>query len=154
MMNSACLLRTALGIWLMMAISTKAAESSFPSDVEFLRKHVEVIVLGVDDGPQVAVVPAYQGRVMTSTTGGPSQPSFGWINYEHIASGKSTPHINVYGGEERFWLGPEGGQFSIFFAPQAKFEFADWQTPAAIDTDSFTLAARAKPRRVFGTKPS
>jgi hypothetical protein len=27
-----------------------------------------------------------------------------------------VPHINVFGGEDRFWLGPEGGQFSIFFA--------------------------------------
>ncbi len=71
---------------------------------------------------------------MTSTTGGQSQPSYGWINYEHIESGKSTPHINVYGGEERFWLGPEGGQFSIFFPPGGKFELADWQTPPAIDT--------------------
>ena len=24
-------------------------------------------------------------------------------------------HVNVFGGEDRFWLGPEGGQYSIFF---------------------------------------
>ena len=94
-------------------------------------------------GPQLAIVPAYQGRVMTSTTGGESQPSFGWINYEQIASGKSTPHINVYGGEERFWLGPEGGQFSIFFPPGGKFELADWQTPAVIDTDTFEVVDKS-----------
>ena len=43
----------------------------------------------------------------------------------------------MFGGEERFWIGPEGGQFSIFFPPGGKFELADWQTPAAIDTDTF-----------------
>lgn len=133
----------ALGIGLMMATSAVAVDRSFRDDVEFLRMHVETIVLGSDsNGPQVAVVPAYQGRVMTSTTGGAAQPSFGWINYEHIASGRNSPHINVYGGEERFWLGPEGGQFSIFFAPGAKFELADWQTPAVIDTEPFAVLAQ------------
>ncbi len=117
-----------------------AAYGAFQTDVDFLRQHVETIVLGDEAvGPRVAIVPAYQGRVMTSTTGGDEQPSFGWINYTHIASGKSTPHINVYGGEERFWLGPEGGQFSIFFPPGGKFELADWQTPATIDTEPFAV---------------
>ncbi len=124
----------------MMAAALCAEENNFPGGVAFLQERVETIVLGSEvGGPRVAVVPAYQGRVMTSTTGGAAQPSFGWINYEHIASGKPTPHINVYGGEERFWLGPEGGQFSIFFAPGARFELADWQTPAAIDTDAFEV---------------
>ncbi len=117
-----------------------ADENAFQHDVTFLRKHVETVVLAeAGNGPSVAVVPAYQGRVMTSTTGGKSQPSFGWINYEHIASGESSPHINVFGGEERFWLGPEGGQFSIFFPPGGKFELADWQTPPAIDTEAFAV---------------
>ena len=121
----------------------RAEENMFQGDVDFLRKHVETIVLGADaDGPRVAVVPAYQGRVMTSTTGGEMQPSFGWINYAHIESGKSTPHINVFGGEERFWLGPEGGQFSIFFPPGGKFELADWQTPAVIDTEVFKVVGQ------------
>jgi hypothetical protein len=43
------------------------------------------------------------------------------------------------GGEERFWLGPEGGQFSIYFKPGAKFDFENWQTPACIDTDTFDV---------------
>ena len=68
---------------------------------------------------------------MTSTAGGDAGLSFGWINRELIASGKLLPHMNAFGGEDRFWMGPEGGQFSIFFAKGAKFEFADWFTPAA-----------------------
>jgi hypothetical protein len=128
----------------MTAMTATAQDKTFDDDVTFLKMHVETIVLGAEaGGPHVAVVPAYQGRVMTSTTGGDAQPSFGWINYAHIASGKPTPHINVYGGEERFWLGPEGGQFSIFFSPGAKFELADWQTPPAIDTDSFEVVEKS-----------
>ncbi|MDP7050136.1 MAG: hypothetical protein QF721_11835, partial [Verrucomicrobiota bacterium] len=56
-------------------------EMTFSEDVAFLQKHVEVITLGQGEGqPKVAVVPAYQGRVMTSTVGGDEAPSHGWIN--------------------------------------------------------------------------
>ena len=59
------------------------------------------------------------------------------------------PHINVFGGEERFWIGPEGGQFSIFFPPGGKFELADWQTPAAIDTEPFQVVDKKRFVRQF-----
>ena len=50
-------------------------------------------------------------------------------------------HIYVFGGEERFWLGPEGGQYAIYFAPGAKFEFDAWHTPPLIDTEPFDLVS-------------
>ena len=125
-----------------------AQERTFGEDVEFLRRHVETIVVGdPSTGPAIAVVPGYQARVMTSTATGNRGNSFGWINYQHIESGKNSPHINVFGGEERFWLGPEGGQFSIFFPPGAKFEFEQWQTPALIDTASYGVV-KQQPNKV------
>ena len=127
-----------------------AKERTFGQDVEFLRKHSDVIVLSDGAGKaQVAVVPAYQGRVMTSTADGSGGMSFGWINYELIASGKPLPHITPYGGEDRFWMGPEGGQFAIFFPKGAKFVFDDWQTPAVIDTEPFELVSRTADNAVF-----
>jgi hypothetical protein len=60
--------------------------------------------------------------------------------------------MNAFGGEDRFWLGPEGGQFSIFFAKGAKFEFANWFTPAIFDTLPFNVVSRAPTKAVFGTK--
>ncbi len=114
--------------------------ATFGADTAFLQAHTEVIVLADRNGlAKVAVVPAWQGRVMTSTAGGDAGVSHGWINRELIAGGKIQPHINAYGGEDRFWLGPEGGQFSIFFAPGAKFELADWYTPAGLDTEPFKV---------------
>ena len=98
---------------------------------------------------KVALSPAWQGRVMTSTTGGDSGPSFGWINRELIASGEIKPHMNAFGGEDRFWMGPEGGQFSIFFEKGKKFEFADWQTPAIFDTKPFKVVSKANDKAVF-----
>ena len=50
-----------------------------------------------------------QGRVMTSTTGGDEGASYGWINYKFIEAGEVSSQFNPYGGEERFWIGPEGG---------------------------------------------
>jgi hypothetical protein len=79
---------------------------------------------------------------MTSTARGLDGPSYGWINREVIAEGKWRPHINVFGGEDRFWLGPEGGQFSIFFPKGASFTLEDWQTPAPIDWDAWDVETR------------
>ena len=127
---------------------SSALAATFSEDVDFLRRYTDALVLS-DGAAQVAVAPAWQGRVMTSTAGGAGGASLGWINRELIASGKLQPHINVFGGEDRFWLGPEGGQFSIFFAPGAKFELADWQTPAAIDTVPYALVEKAADRVRF-----
>jgi hypothetical protein len=65
--------------------------------------------------------------------------SYGWINYDLIESAKLQPHINAFGGEDRFWLGPEGGQFSIYFRKGAPFEFDYWFVPKEIDTEPFEV---------------
>ena len=120
---------------------------SFQEELDFLKAHTSIVLLEQGDAA-VAVAPAYQGRVMTSTFDRDHGPSFGWINHKVIAKGllseadrkgKLEEHIYIFGGEERFWLGPEGGQFALFFKPGTKFEFDDWTTPAAIDTEPFDL---------------
>lgn len=124
--------------------------ANFGDDLAFLQKHTDVVVLhDSSNTAQVAVAPSWQGRVLTSTAGGASGVSFGWINRELIAAGKLQPHINVFGGEDRFWLGPEGGQFSIFFAPGVKFALANWYTPAALDTMPYRLVNQAPDRAEF-----
>jgi hypothetical protein len=127
---------------LLLVLAQATAASSFDDDVAFLRRHTMVVVLGNAPGPQVAVVPAWQGRVATSTVGGPNPPSHGWINRELVASRKLQPHMNAFGGEDRIWLGPEGGQYSIFFAKGAPFDLEHWQTPPLIDTVTWPLAGR------------
>ena len=131
-------------------VSTDTTAASFGSDLEFLKKHTNVLVLSGEGGEaQVTICPSMQGRVMTSTAGGPDAVSFGWINRDLIASGQTLPHINAYGGEDRFWLGPEGGQFSIFFAKGAAFDLEHWFTPPPIDTEPFDLVSRADDRAAF-----
>ncbi len=127
--------------------------ASFGEDTAFLRRHTGLIVLSDEHGlAKMAVAPAWQGRVMTSTAGGDAGRSFGWINRELIASGKLLPHMNAFGGEDRFWMGPEGGQFSIFFARGARFEFADWQTPAVFDTLPFRVASQSANQAAFSAE--
>jgi hypothetical protein len=122
----------------------------FKDDLAFLEAHTKPIVLSSPDGQaQVAVNPDLQGRVMTSTAAGPGGLSFGWINRELLTSGVNNPHINAFGGEDRFWLGPEGGQFSIFFKKGDPFDLDHWWTPPAINEGAFDVAAQEKGRVYF-----
>jgi hypothetical protein len=123
----------------------RVSAATFAEDQDFLKRHTDVLVLTDESGQaQVAVVPAYQGRIMTTTAGGAAGASFGWINRELIASGKFLPHMNAFGGEDRFWLGPEGGQFAIFFAKGVPFDLEHWFTPAPIDTEPFKLVSQSR----------
>ena len=120
-----------------------AVNTPFASDLTFLREHTQPLVLGDPSGPQVVVAPEYQGRVMTSTTGGPDAPSFGWIGRAAIAARARQPHMNVFGGEDRFWLGPEGGQFSLYFTKADPFDLDHWQVPEGFDWGAWDVDSQS-----------
>ena len=124
-------------------------KGTFGYDLEFLRKHHKDLVLLEKGDAQLIVLPAYQGRIMTSTAEGNAGASFGWLNHELIASGKFTEHFSAFGGEERFWLGPEGGQFSIYFKKGVDFKFEHWFVPKELDTEAFDLVASDKTSAQF-----
>ena len=124
--------------------------NTFGDDLEFLKKHTNVVVLSDATGDgQLAVLPKLQGRVMTSTARGTGGLSFGWINRELLESGEFVEHINVFGGEDRFWIGPEGGQFSVFFKNGVPFDLEHWFTPAPVDTESFELVSKSQDRAIL-----
>jgi len=130
--------------------ASKFIDGTFGYDLNFLRQyHKDIVVLGDSAGAQIIIVPAYQGRIMTSTTEGNKGISFGWVNHDLIASGKTTEHINAFGGEERLWLGPEGGQFSIYFKKGVEFKFENWFVPKEIDTEPFELVSSTKSDATF-----
>lgn len=129
---------------------------TFAQDVDFLNTHVTVIELTTGDGPAVAVVPEYQGRVMTSTFDATNGYGNGWINYDLIESGEVKKQFNPFGGEDRLWLGPEGGQFSLFFDKDTvpddgsvKFDIKYWQTPLFVDTETFDIVSQTETEVVF-----
>ena len=127
------------------AVNARCGEGAkFKDDLSFLKNHLkDLVVLSDKSGSvQVAVAPSLQGRVLTSTSDGEDGLSFGWVNRDLISSGKTQKHINAYGGEDRFWIGPEGGQFSVFFAPGVPFDLEHWFTPASLDTESFPVVKK------------
>ncbi len=119
---------------------TKGNQMSYHEATELLSKHTGVVEL-TDGDARVAVCPEYQGRVMTSTCGGPDGPSFGFVNRRFIEAGKCDPRFNNYGGEDRLWLSPEGGQFSLWFKPGAEQNLDNWYTPPALNEGAWKVVS-------------
>jgi hypothetical protein len=123
---------------------------SFQDDVGFLGAHTQVVVLKSADGrAQVAVAPGYQGRVMTSTASGAQGASYGYIHRPGVAGGVRMQHMTVLGGEDRFWLGPEGGPYALYFAPGVPADVEHWQVPEAIDWGAWPVLAQSEREITF-----
>lgn len=129
--------------------------TTYADDVSFMQNYIDIIQLSDASGKsKVAISAALQGRVMTSSAFGESGRSYGWINRELFKSKDTLDHINVFGGEERFWLGPEGGQYSIFFKKGAEFTLDDWYTPRLIDLEHFDVKNQSTNKVIFTKKAS
>jgi hypothetical protein len=109
-------------------------------DLQFLQKYDSGLVQLKAGEANVLVSPKYQGKVFTSSASGESGQSYGWINYKAF-DGPVNRHMNAYGGENRLWLGPEGGKYSLFFNPGDLMQFNNWKTPAAIDTEAWQVVS-------------
>jgi hypothetical protein len=129
-------------------------KGTYQYDLQFFENQkIETIELfGVDTNARILVVPAYQGRVMTSTADGLSGNSYGWINYNFISSKKVDPAFNPVGGEERFWIGPEGGAFSFYFDKDKDQDFKNWRVPSFIDTEPFDVIEKSNSQVRFAKK--
>jgi hypothetical protein len=127
------------------------AAPSFADDLAFLSAHGKVLVLESPTGGRVALSAAYQGRVMTSAVE-PTGQSCGWINRGFIEAGKTGTQFDNFGGEDRFWLGPEGGQFGLYFPPGKPFTFDAWQVPHAMQEGAWDVRSASSARAVFTKK--
>ncbi|HDZ22259.1 hypothetical protein LCGC14_0274940 [marine sediment metagenome] len=117
-------------------------DSTYAQDLHLLNDNTDTVELVGDAGARVTVAPAFQGRVMTSTLAGQDGASFGWLNAEVIAAGAEDETFNNYGGEDRFWLGPEAGQFGLFFTDGEPFDLDHWKTPAGFNSGAYEIAAQ------------
>ncbi len=120
---------------------------SFGQELSFFSKYeVRTIILGEGDS-MIAISPDWQARVMTSTFGGVEGSSLGWINRELIVASKLNPEklrVEQIGGEDRFWIGPEGGDFSIFFAEASHISAENWNAPKELSAEPWNFVARNK----------
>lgn len=118
-------------------------KGTFGYDVNFLKTYDSALIVlkSVNDSSQIVISPKYQGKIFTSSAEGLQGKSFGWVNYSTFDK-PLDPHMNGYGGENRMWLGPEGGKISLFFKPNTKQVFDNWHTPAAIDNEAWKLISK------------
>lgn len=116
-------------------------KGTFGYDLKYLsEKDSQLVVLKSDDGKAQLIASAkYQAKVFTSTANGEEGNSHGFINYKFFDAGVVDEHMNGFGGEDRFWLGPEGGQYSIYFEPGKEQDFDNWHTPKAIDIEEWDV---------------
>jgi hypothetical protein len=117
------------------------AAPTFDDDLAFLRAHGPVDVLEAPSGGRVVVSARWQGRVVTSAVE-PHGASLGFLHRHFIESGTTGTPFDNYGGEDRFWLGPEGGQYGLYFAPGAPFAIGAWQTPHELQEGEWAVTAR------------
>jgi hypothetical protein len=124
---------------------------TFGYDLKFLEKYINPVVLRDKSGNAMLIASSeWQGRIITSTAGGIEGTSYGWINYKLLESGELQEHMNAFGGEDRAWLGPEGGQFSFYFKQGSSFDFENWFVPKEIDTEPFNLIRSGDDYAQFG----
>ncbi|HUX58287.1 MAG TPA: DUF6786 family protein [Bacteroidales bacterium] len=119
----------------------QSEENTYSEDKSFLKKYCDLIELNYGDA-KILLSKDYQGKVFTSTATGDNGLSFGWINYNLFKSGKVSTQFNPYGGEERFWLGPEGGPFSIYFEKGKEQIFENWVVPKELDVLAFDVVRK------------
>ncbi|MDZ4710196.1 MAG: DUF6786 family protein [Saprospiraceae bacterium] len=130
--------------WILDETMKDYERNTFGYDLKFIRQRKTPILLHDENFKgMVLVSPDFQGRVLTSTAEGLNGYSFGWLNYDLIGSGENAEHMNAYGGEDRIWLGPEGGQFSLYFKPGSEFIFDNWQVPYGFDSENFEIISIA-----------
>ncbi|KPK86161.1 MAG: hypothetical protein AMS27_05635 [Bacteroides sp. SM23_62_1] len=131
--------------------TTDYERGTFGYDLQFLNDYIDPVILKDPSGKSLVIASKeWQGRVLTSSAAGLDGTSYGWINYNLIESKQLQPHMNAFGGEDRLWLGPEGGQFSIYFREGTPFEFEHWFVPEEIDTEPFELLEAGDQYARFG----
>lgn len=84
---------------------------------------------------RVLVSPRNQGRVLVAEKEG---ECFGWVNLEALKNGRGG------GGLDRFWFGPDGSQFTVFFRPGAPLEEGNWRVPDEVAGGEMTVTKRGE----------
>lgn len=151
-------LTLALGLLFSCANSKKKGEETamgnyekgtFGYDLNYLSEKDSLVILKGDNDAQVIVSPKYQAKVFTSTVDGLSGRSLGFIGYKAFELAVPDEHMNGYGGENRFWLGPEGGKYSVYFEKGKEQVYDNWHTPKPIDIEPWELISATEKKVVM-----
>ena len=148
-----CLLLILMGILICSCTGNKKekkmkdyAKGTFGYDLNYLSKKDNnlIILTGVGAKSMVLVSAKYQAKVFTSTADGLDGASMGFVNYKFFDAAKVDEHMNGFGGENRFWLGPEGGKYSVYFPKDSTQVYDNWHTPKPFDIEPWTVTVTDK----------
>lgn len=111
--------------------------------VEFLRDtRNETIIIEARKSPAAVVLaPGLVGRVMCSTFDRKQGEAHAWINEAACRKGKVDPVFNNFGGEERLFFAPEGGQFGLMFG-RKESRFENYCVQAGMNSLDYQLVSR------------
>ena len=106
-------------------------------------KNQPYVLEGLRRGKKIVVAPSLVGRVMGTTVSGSRGQVLGWVNQSAIEQGMNKAPandwgFNNFGGEERFWFAPEGGQFGLCMGRHLS-GLEHYHTPAAFNTQPFKV---------------
>lgn len=125
-------------------------KGTFGYDLNYLSSKDSLVILkGANDKAQVIISPKYQAKVFTSTVNGLDGKSIGFIGYKAFDLETPDEHMNGFGGENRFWLGPEGGKYSVYFEPGSEQIYDNWHTPKPIDIEPWVLVSATNQKAVM-----
>jgi hypothetical protein len=97
-----------------------------------------IVLEGRNRGGRILCAPTLVGRVLTSSFDGPHGEGLGWVGVDAILKGPVNSVMNNFGGEERFWVGPEGSQFGLHFDGQEQ-TFSNYRVPPAMNSQPYEV---------------
>ena len=105
--------------------------------------HHPVVLCGSDSKKIVVVAPSLVGRVICTGSGGLHGTTDSYISEDQIAKGftKSLPGAKwaSFGGEERVWLAPEGGEYALFFSKGKPQTQENYTVPESLNSTKFQV---------------
>lgn len=111
-------------------LSCRQSVTTYQDDLLILQEHTEVIELTNSKGQaRLMISPEYQGKVLGSTSEGLLGSRNGWLNKKALAA----KDYNGIGGEDRIWIGPLGGQYSLYYQQIKPLNEENWKVPSALN---------------------
>lgn len=111
-------------------VSCHQLGSSYQDDLKILQQYTEVVELTNNKGQaRLMIAPEYQGKILGSTFDGLLGFKNGWLNRKALAD----KNFNGLGGEDRIWIGPLGGQYSLYYQQIAPLNEKNWRVPSALN---------------------
>ena len=121
----------------------------FREVIELLKDtgNAPVVLEGRRPKQQVLCAPSLVGRTMTTTYDASNGDALGWIGVAAIQKGPVDPVFNNFGGEDRFWFGPEGSQFGLHFGSKEQ-TMANYRVQSGMSSQPYEVVT-VSPSRDF-----